>query len=82
MAPLRIALVFLILTIAPLISEFLLVVPQPDVFCYRLNGMGAQKVLVTLFSYIFHVKAKRNIVYEYLKTKNLSRDTNIIPQMH
>ena len=37
----------------------------------------AQKVLVALFPYIFLVKAKRNIVYEYLKTQNLSRDTNI-----
>ena len=42
----------------------------------------AQKVLVTLFPYIFHVKTKWNIVYEYLKTKIFSRDTNILPQMH
>ena len=27
-----------------------------------------QKVLVTFFLYIFHVKTKLNIVYEYLKT--------------
>ena len=38
-------------------------VPHPDVFWYRLNGMGGQKnapkkVLVTLFPYIFHVKPK------------------------
>ena len=43
-------------------------VPQPDVFWYRLNGMDAQKnapkkVLVALFSYIFHVKTKSNIAY-------------------
>ena len=36
---------------------------HPDVFWYSLNGMGAQrnmpkKVTVTLFPYIFHVKAK------------------------
>ena len=36
---------------------------HPEVFWYRLNGMGAQKsapkkVLVTLFPYIFHVKTK------------------------
>ena len=60
---------------------------HPEVFWYRLNGMGAQKsapkkVLVTLFPYIFHVKTKWNIVYEYLKTKFFSRDTNILPQMH
>ena len=38
-------------------------VPHADVFWYCLNGMGAQKnapkkVLVTLFSYIFHIKTK------------------------
>ena len=49
--------------------------------------MGAQqnapkKVLVTLFPYIFYLKTKWNIVYEYLKTKTFSRDTNIIPQKH
>ena len=44
--------------------------------------MGAQKILVTLFSYIFHVKTEWNIVWEYLKTKTFSRDTNILPQMH
>ena len=38
-------------------------VPHPDVFWYRLNGMGDQKnapkkVLVTLFPYTFHVKPK------------------------
>ena len=49
--------------------------------------MGAQKnapqkVLVTLFPYIFHVKPQWNIVYEYLKTKIFSRDSNILPQMH
>ena len=62
-------------------------VPHPDVFWYRLNGMGdqkkcAQKVLSTLFSYIFHIKTKWKIVYEYLKTKIFSSDTNILPQMH
>ena len=37
----------------------ILSVPYPDVFWYRLNGMGAQKkVLVTLFQYIFHLKTK------------------------
>ena len=47
-----------------------LTVPHPDVIWYRLNGMGAQKnapkkILVTLFPYIFHVKIKVSIVYEY-----------------
>ena len=61
-------------------------VPQPDVFWYRLNGMDAQKnapkkVLVALFSYIFHVKTKSNIAFEYLKTEIISR-TLILPQMH
>ena len=60
---------------------------HPDMLWYRLNGMGAQKnapkkVLVTLFPYIFLVKPKWNIVYEYLKIKIFSRDSNIRPQMH
>ena len=60
------------------------VVPCPDVFCYHLNGMNApknapQKIIVTLFLYIFHVKPKWNIVYE---TKIFSRDSNIYSQMH
>ena len=61
---------------------------HPDVFWYCLNGIGAEKnapkkVLVTLFPYIFHVKTKWNIVYEYLNTNIFSRDTNILPpQMH
>ena len=41
-----------------------------------------QKVLVTLFLYIFDVKTKWNIFYEHLNTKIFSRDTNILPQMH
>ena len=49
--------------------------------------MGTQKkapkkVFTTFFPYIFHVKPKWNIVYEYLKTKFFSRDSNILPQMH
>ena len=61
--------------------------PHPDVFWYVLNGMGAQnnlpkKVLVTLFLYLFNVKTKWNIVYEYLKTKIFSIDANVYPQMH
>ena len=40
------------------------------------------KVLMTFFLYIFHVKTKWNIVYEYLKTKIFWRDTNALPQMH
>ena len=57
------------------------------IFWYHLNGMGtqknaSQKVLATLFPYIFHVKTKWNIIYEYLKTKIFSRDTNIFPQVH
>ena len=32
--------------------------------------------------YIYHAKTKWNIVYEYLKTKIFSRDTNILPQMN
>ena len=31
---------------------------------------------------IFHVKTTWNLVYEYLKTKIFSGDTNILPQMH
>ena len=63
--------------------------PHPDVFWYPLNGIGAQKkknapkkVLVKLFPYIFYVKTKLNIVYEYLKTKTFLRETNILPQMY
>ena len=64
-----------------------LTVLHPDVFWYSLNGMGAQKnapkkFRVTFFPYIFHVKTKLNIVYEYLKTKIFPRDTNILPQIH
>ena len=60
---------------------------HPVVFWYLWNGMGAQKnspkkVFVTLFLCMLHVKTKWNIVYEYLKTKIFSRDTNILPQMH
>ena len=49
--------------------------------------MGAQKNvpkkgLVTLSSYIFYVKSQSNIVYEYFKTKIVSRDTIIPPQVH
>ena len=40
-----------------------------------------RKVLVILFPYIFHVKTRLNIVYENLKTKIFSRDTNTLPQM-
>ena len=40
----------------------MITVSHPDVFWYRLNGMGAQKMskkdLVTPFPYIFHVKTK------------------------
>ena len=37
--------------------------PHPDIFSCCLNGIGAQKnlpqkVLLTLFPYIFHVKSK------------------------
>ena len=42
----------------------------------------SKKFLLILFLYIFHVKTKWNIVYEYLKAKIFSRDTNILPQMH
>ena len=56
-------------------------VPHPDVFWYRLNGIGGQKILI-LFPHIFYVKPKLNIVYEYLKTKTFSREANILPQMH
>ena len=41
-----------------------------------------EKVLLTLFLYIFHVKTKWNIVSKYLKTKIFSYDTNVLPQMH
>ena len=59
-----------------------------DVFCYLLNCMDAQKkcaqtkILVSFFPYIFHIKTKRNIVYNYFKTEIFSRDTNILLQMH
>ena len=33
-----------------------------------------KKVLVTLFSFIFHIKTEWNVVYKYLKTKIVSRD--------
>ena len=35
----------------------------------------AQIISCDIFPYIFHVKTKLNIVYEYLKTKIFSRDT-------
>ena len=41
----------------------------------------AQKVIVTFFLYILHIKTKSNIVYEYIK-KIFSRNSNILPQMH
>ena len=41
-----------------------------------------KKILVTLFPYLFHVKPKWNIIYEYLKRKIFSRDSNILPQIH
>ena len=42
-----------------------------------------QKSSCSTFSiYIYHIKTKQNIVYEYLKTKIFSGDTNILPQMH
>ena len=47
-----------------------------------LTVWAPKKFLVTLFPYIFHVKTKSNIVYEYLKTKIFSRDIIILPQMH
>ena len=37
-----------------------------------------QKVLVTLFPYIFHIKTKWSIVYENLKQKSL-QEINIFP---
>ena len=40
----------------------------------------AQKVLVTLFPYIFCVKPKLNKVYDYLKTKNFSTDSISFPK--
>ena len=43
---------------------------------------ASKKVLVTLFSYMFHIKTKWDIVYENLQTKICSRDTNILLQMH
>ena len=62
-------------------------VPHPDIFWYHLNGMGTQKnapknVLVTHYSYIFHLKTKLSKVCKHLKTKIFSRDTYILPQMH
>ena len=49
---------------------------------YGCQKKSAQKVLVTPFPCIFHLEAKRNIVYKQLKAKNISRDSNILPQMH
>ena len=40
-----------------------------------------QKVLMTLFPFIFQVKTTWNIVSEYSKTKIFSRDINILPHM-
>ena len=40
------------------------------------------KCFCSFFSYIFHVKTKWNIVYQYLKTKTFSRDKNIFLQIH
>ena len=48
---------------------------------YRRPKKCAQKIVI-LFPHIFYVKSKLSIVYEYLKTKTFSRDTNILPQMH
>ena len=69
------------------LKDQLYAVPHLDVFWYRLNAMGArkntpEKVLATLFPYTFHAKTKLNIVYENLKRKIFSRDTNILLQMH
>ena len=41
-----------------------------------------KKILLILFPYIFRVKFKWNIVYEYLQTKFSLRNTNIFPKMH
>ena len=49
---------------------------------YRRPKNGPKEFLVTLFPYIFHVKAKLNIVYKYLKRKIFARDINVVPQMH
>ena len=49
---------------------------------YGRPNKWAQKVSATFFSYIFHVKTKWNVIYEYLKTKIFLRETNILPQMH
>ena len=35
-----------------------------------------------VFPCVFHVTPKWNIVYKYLKTKDFSRDSNILPRMH
>ena len=45
----------------------------------RQKKCAQNKFLETLFPCIFHVKTKLNIVFEYLKTKIFSRDTNISP---
>ena len=49
-------------------------VPHPDVFWYRLNGMGTQKKMrpksyFNFFPYIFHVKAKKKYSLWILKNK-------------
>ena len=56
--------------------------PHPDVIWYRLKGMGAQKSSCNTFYIYIHVNTKWNIVYEYLKTKIFSRDTNILLHTH
>ena len=48
---------------------------------YCLNGLGTQKIIVTLFPCIFQVKTSWNIVLEYLKTKIFLVNANILPQM-
>ena len=69
------------LTLFGVVCKGVITLPHPDVFWYRLSGMGAKKVLVTLL-YLFHIKIKWNIVCKYLKAKIFSRDSNIVLQSH
>ena len=48
---------------------------------YGRQKNAPKNVLVTFFPNIFHIKSKWNIVYEYIKTKIFSRESNILPQM-
>ena len=61
-------------------------------FKYKLQDSTASRYILVpferygrpknVFPCVFHVTPKWNIVYKYLKTKDFSRDSNILPRMH